>query len=87
MLSLLVRLCRDGVESDVNNLPIDIRTVNLGVDMTLGSARLTLGAGFAWGEQVDQQLTELIKPVDEEFEATYVYRGFRFLFGLEFGVN
>lgn len=77
----------DEVESDLNNLPIDIRTVNLGVDMTVGSARLTLGAGFAWGQEVDQELTELIQPVDEDFEATYVYRGFRFLFGVEFGVN
>jgi hypothetical protein len=77
----------DGVESDVNKLPVDIRTVNLGVDLIIGRARLTLGAGFAWGQQVDRELTELIQPADEDFEATYVYRGYRILFGLEFGVN
>jgi hypothetical protein len=67
--------------------PLDINTVTLGTDFVVSSARLTLGVGYGWGRKVDQALTDLLRQEDEDFEATFVYRSFRFLFGFEIGVS
>ena len=76
-----------GVESDVNKLPVDIRTVNLGANFSVGKTRLTLAGGYGWGRKVDRELTELLRENDEDFEATYIYDNLRFLFGFEVGVD
>jgi hypothetical protein len=67
--------------ADLSTMPLDVSTVTLGTDFVVRSARLTLGVGYGWGSKVDQALT------DEDFEAKFVYRSFRFLFGFEIGVN
>ncbi|UCF19195.1 MAG: hypothetical protein JSU87_14910 [Gemmatimonadota bacterium] len=67
--------------------PLDINTVTLGTDFVVSSARLTLGLGYGWGRKVDEALTDLLRQEDEDFEATFVYRSFRFLFGFEIGVG
>jgi hypothetical protein len=66
-------------------LPIDISTVTAGADFGVGILRFTLGFGYGWGSKVDQQLTDLINQNDPDFEATYVYRSMRFIFGIEVG--
>ena len=71
----------------LSTLPLDINTATFGADFTVGSARLTLGAGYGWGSKVDQSLTDALGEEDEDFEATFVYRSFRFLFGFEIGVG
>ena len=66
-------------------LPIDIKNINLGADFTVGPALLTVGLGYGWGKKVDQNLTDLLKKEDEDFEATFAYQSFRLLFGFEIG--
>ena len=66
-------------------LPIDISTVTAGADFGVGILRFTLGFGYGWGSKVDQNLTDLISQNDPDFEATYVYRSMRFIFGFEVG--
>jgi hypothetical protein len=68
-------------------LPIDISTLTVGTDFVLRSARFTLGIGYGWGSEVDQELTDLLKDQDDDFEATYVYRNLKLLFGFEIGVG
>jgi hypothetical protein len=67
-------------------LPIDIQTVTVGSDFVISSARFTLGAGYGWGQKVDQNLTDALKGEDEEFEATFAYRNIRLIFGFEIGI-
>ena len=67
--------------------PLDINAATFGADFTVGSARLTLGTGYSWGSKVDDSLTDVLSREDEDFEATFVYRSFRFLFGFEIGVS
>ena len=68
-------------------IPIDISTITVGTDFVLRSARLTLGIGYGWGSEVDRELTDLLKEEKEDFEATYVYRSIKLLFGFEIGVG
>ena len=68
-------------------IPIDISTITVGTDFVVRSARLTLGIGYGWGSQVDRELTDLLKEEKEDFEATYVYRSIKLLFGFEIGVG
>jgi len=68
-------------------IPIDIGTITVGTDFVVGSARLTLGIGYGWGSEVDSELTDLLKEEKEDFEATYVYRSIKLLFGFEIGVG
>ncbi|MCL7959788.1 MAG: hypothetical protein M8861_06320 [marine benthic group bacterium] len=68
-------------------LPIDIRTVTVGMDFVLRSALITLGVGYGWGSELDQTLTDVLRQEDEDFEATYVYRGIKLLFGFEVGLG
>ncbi|UCD25729.1 MAG: hypothetical protein JSW51_07400 [Gemmatimonadota bacterium] len=67
-------------------LPIDINTVTAGSDFVIGSARFTLGVGYGWGKKLDRNLTDALKGEDEEFEATFVYRNIRLIFGFEIGI-
>lgn len=69
------------------SIPIDISTITVGTDFVLRSARLTLGIGYGWGSEVDSELTDLLKEEKEDFEATYVYRSIKLLFGFEIGVG
>jgi len=66
-------------------LPIDISTATVGTEFGVAALRFTLGFGYGWGRKVDQQLTDLINQNDPDFQATYVYRGLRLLFGFEVG--
>ncbi len=68
-------------------LPFNISNVNLGTDFVLKSARLTIGFGFGWGSTVDEELTDLLRQEDPDFEATYVFRSMKLLFGFEIGVG
>ncbi|MCL7972105.1 MAG: hypothetical protein M8866_08495, partial [marine benthic group bacterium] len=68
-------------------IPIDINNLTVGTDFVVRSARLTLGLGYGWGSQVDRELTDLLREESEAFQATYVYRSLRLLFGFEIGVN
>jgi hypothetical protein len=68
-------------------VPIDIQTLTVGTDFVLRSARFTLGVGYGWGSEIDRELTDLLKQEDEDFEATYVYRSIKLLFGFEIGVG
>ena len=78
----------EGIErAGLSTTPLDINTVTLGSDFVVSFARLTLGFGYGWGRKVDQALTNLLREGDEDFEATFVYRSYRFLFGFEIGVS
>ena len=68
-------------------LPIDINNVTVGTDFVVRTARFTLGIGFGWGSEIDRELTNLLRGEDEDFEATYVYRSIKLLFGFEIGVG
>ena len=46
-----------------------------------------MAAGYGWGSKVDQSLTDVLGEEDEDFEATFVLRSFKFLFGFEIGVS
>ena len=78
---------QDTERASLSIVPIDISTVTLGADFPVGPALLTLGAGYGWGSEVGRELTNLIQPGDEGFEATYVYRSIKLLFGFEIGVG
>ena len=43
--------------------------------------------GYAWGEKVDQELTDVLQEEDADFEATFVYRSMRVIFGFEIGID
>jgi hypothetical protein len=68
-------------------IPIDISTVTVGTDFVVRSARLTLGIGYGWGSEIDRELTDLLREEKDDFEATYVYRSIKLLFGFEIGVG
>jgi hypothetical protein len=80
-------LTQDIERAALSTMPLDINTVTFGTDFMVSSALLTLGIGYGWGSKVDQALTDLLREEDEDFEATFVYRSFRFLFGFEIGVG
>jgi hypothetical protein len=77
----------DAADAALSTMPLDLNTVTLGTDFAVSSARLTLGVGYGWGSKVDQALTDLLRQEDPNFEAKFVYRSFRFLFGFEIGVD
>jgi hypothetical protein len=64
-------------------LPMDIRTVTLGSDLDAGFARFTFGVAYGWGSAIDQELTDLMRQVDEDYQAKFVYRNLRLVFGFE----
>jgi hypothetical protein len=57
-----------------------------GVDFVVSSARITLGAGYGWGNEPAQELTDLLREQDPDFDAKFVYRSFRLMFGFELGL-
>ena len=80
-------LADDLEQSSLSVLPFDIQTVTLGGEFRVSSVLLTLGGGYGWGSQVDDQLTDILRDENSEFEAKYVYRNFRLLFGFEIGLK
>ena len=74
-------------QAGLSIIPIDISNLTVGTDFVVRSARLTLGLGYGWGSEVDQELTDLLREEKEDFEATYVYQSLRLLFGFEIGVD
>jgi hypothetical protein len=70
-------------EAKLSINPIDISTITIGTDFTVKSARFTLGVGYGWGSKVDQELTDVLRERDDDFEATFVYRTIRLIFGFE----
>jgi hypothetical protein len=68
-------------------IPIDISTITIGTDFVVRSARLTLGIGYGWGSEIDKEITDLLRQENANFEARYVYRSIKLLFGFEIGVG
>ena len=78
----------DDIErASLSVLPIDIRSISAGTDFGIRSARFTLGLGYAWGRKVDERLTDALQEEDADFEATFVYRSIRVIFGFEIGID
>jgi hypothetical protein len=76
----------DDIErADLSMSNFDIRSFRLGADFMVGAVRLTLGGGYAWGSEFSQELTDLLKGNDPNYEASLVYRSVSFLFGLSIG--
>ncbi len=73
--------------ASLSTLPFNIKSISLGADVIVGPILMTLGAGYGWGSKVDEQLTDLLQQEDEDFQATFVFRSIRLLFGFEIGVN
>ena len=68
-------------------LPFDISNITVGSEFVVRSARFTLGVGYGWGSEIDNELTDLLRREDEDFEAKFVFRSFKLLFGFEIGVG
>jgi predicted porin len=78
----------DDIErANLSALPMDIGSISAGTDFSIGSARFTLGLGYAWGRKVDEGLTDVLQEEDADFEATFVYRSIRVIFGFEIGID
>jgi hypothetical protein len=71
----------------LSTLPIDIKTITAGFDFATSRALFTVGVGFGWGEEVDQELTDIFQGTSEDFQATFVYRSLRLIFGFEVGLD
>ncbi|MCZ6916540.1 MAG: hypothetical protein O7I93_07175 [Gemmatimonadetes bacterium] len=80
-------LSEDIERAGLSALPLDISLISAGSDFVLGPARFTLGLGYAWGRKVDQALTDVLQQEDPNFEAVFVYRSIRVIFGFEIGIN
>jgi hypothetical protein len=77
---------RDVARADLSLSGYDILSVFAGVDFVVSSARITLGAGYGWGNEPAQELTDLLREQDPDFDAKFVYRSFRLMFGFELGL-
>jgi len=76
----------DDIErADLSMVPVDLYSVSLGSEVTLEGARVMLGVGYGWGSRSAPSITDLVD--NEEFEAQYVYKRFRVLFGFELIAN
>ena len=65
-------------------MPFDIQTITGGTAFNVGPALMTLGLGYGWGEELDEELTNVIDPEDEEgLQARFVFRSFKALFGFQ----
>jgi hypothetical protein len=80
-------LNEDIERAGLSALPLDISLISAGSDFVLGPARFTLGLGYAWGEKLDEVLTDALQQDDPDFEAIFVYRSMRVIFGFEIGIN
>jgi hypothetical protein len=80
-------LVEDPDQSALSVFPVDINTFTAGVKFTVGSALFTIGGGYGWASEVDDQLTGLLQGENGDLEARYVYRSFRVLFGFEIGAG
>jgi hypothetical protein len=75
-------------DAGLSTMPFDIETITVGTDFAVGPALLTLGLGYGWGKEIDEELTNVIDPEGEEgLEATFVFRNIRALFGFEVGLQ
>ena len=75
----------DVQRADLSLAPVDLYSAFLGTEFEVRLARVTIGAGYAWGNRAADRLTDLIG--DEDIEAQYVYHRFRLLFGFELVTN
>jgi len=76
----------DDIErADLSIAPVDVYSAFLGTEFEVSRARVTVGAGYGWGSQPADQITDLI--MDEDIEARYVFKRFRVLFGFELITN
>ncbi len=76
----------DDIErADLSIQPFDLYSAFLGTEFEVRLARVTLGAGYGWGNHPADRITDLIG--DEDIEAQYVYHRFRVLFGFELITN
>jgi hypothetical protein len=76
----------DEIESaDLSLAPVDLYSAFLGTEFQVRLARVTVGAGYAWGNRPAPTITDLIG--EEGIEAQYVYHRLRLLFGFELATN
>ncbi len=76
----------DDIErADLSIQPFDLFSAFFGTEFVVERARVTLGAGYGWGNHPADRITNLLG--DEDIEANYVYRRFRVLFGFELVTN
>jgi len=76
----------DGIErADLSLQPFDLYSAYIGTEFAVERAHVTIGAGYGWGSEAADGLTDLI--TDEDIEANYVYHRFRLLFGFELVTN
>ena len=76
----------DDIErADLSIAPVDLYSASVGTEFVVERARVMLGAGFGWGSRPADRITDLIG--DEDFEANYVFKRFRVLFGFELVTN
>ena len=73
--------------TDLSLASYDLQSVFAGVDFIVRNTRLTLGAGYRWGSSLARRVTELLGGDEGDFNAKYVYRSLRLLFGFELGLN
>ncbi len=79
-------LAGDLERADLSLSRYDIASVFAGIDFVIGSSRITLGAGYGWGDHLAPELTDLLSDQGADSEAKLVYRSFRLLFGFELGL-
>ncbi len=76
----------DDIErADLSIQPFDLFSAFLGTEFAVTRARVTLGAGYGWGNAPADRITDLIG--DENIQAQYVYHRLRLLFGFELVTN
>jgi hypothetical protein len=73
--------------ADLSIANADLYSAFLGLGFMVSSARLTLGAGYGWGNSPASAILDVLGDENEGLEARYVYRRLRILFGFELGVN
>jgi hypothetical protein len=76
----------DDIErAELSITPVDLYSAFVGTEFLVERARVTLGAGYGWGSEPADRITDLIG--DEDFEANYVFKRVRVLFGFELVTN
>ena len=71
--------------ADLSIAPVDLYAAFLGTEFEVRLARVTIGAGYSWGNRSAERLADLIE--GEEVEPRYVYKRVRLLFGFELITN
>ena len=73
--------------ADLSIGAFDIYSAFVGADFLVNGSRLTVGAGYGWGSALAPMITDVIGGAGDGFDARFVYKRFRILFGFELGVE